>query len=254
MRGGRWAPWRGLGLLLIMPMPFAAIATAQDSATAVTSADAWRTWVIAQLKLDAPQQTAFLAYEASMSQQPALIPSVSAEQYLAMTAPQRVDFLAQQMDLDAARVRSRAEVIHRFYAVLSPEQQSQFDKTMSSSGGEHASVAPDTQPLPPGPPPNDFTSPSHTEPAWLVMPSAENIERVYPSDARRKHLTGHLILHCTADADGYIADCTVAEETPKDEGFGNAALEITAYMRMKPATRFGIPVPSQLNIPVKFAF
>ncbi len=61
-------------------------------------------------------------------------------------------------------------------------------------------------------------------------------------------------MHCTVDTDGYLSDCTVTGEEPKNTGFGNAALQTTSYMRMRPATQNGIPVESIVNVPVDFNF
>ena len=45
-----------------------------------------------------------------------------------------------------------------------------------------------------------------------------------------------------------LADGTV----PEGQGFGNAALEMTGYMRMYPATRYGVPVRGSVTMPVRF--
>ena len=57
---------------------------------------------------------------------------------------------------------------------------------------------------------------------------------------------------CVADEDGYVADCVVKGEEPAGMGFRNAALEATAYMRMTPATDYGVPVRSSVAAPLKF--
>jgi TonB family protein len=54
------------------------------------------------------------------------------------------------------------------------------------------------------------------------------------------------------DEDGYLKDCNVTTETPVSQGFGNAALEMSAYMRFQPATRYGVPMSSDINVPIRF--
>ncbi len=98
------------------------------------------------------------------------------------------------------------------------------------------SVAPAATPLPASLGINNL-QPGRAEPAWLVTPPADQIARLYPRDAKRRHITGSTLVHCTVDTDGYLADCTVVSEEPKNAGFGNAALQTTSYMRMKPATQ-----------------
>lgn len=102
---------------------------------------------------------------------------------------------------------------------------------------------------PPSPP--NYSMPSHTDPVWLSKPG-DVLARLYPSAALAQRLLGKVLLHCTVDVSGYLFDCTVESETPAHVGFGNAALEATGYMKMRPATQYGVPVPSPINIPLTF--
>ena len=168
-----------------------------------------------------------------------------------MPLPQRFDFVADEMAIDLRNERARAEAARKFYSALSPGQRQQFDEAMLPTTGRPG-LAADPTPLP-AEVRNGFTLPSHTDADWMVKPRGEDMARVYPSLALRTKEPGSVVLSCTADEDGYLTDCVVSNETPPGQGFGNAALEMTAYMRMKPATNFGVPVRSTVNLPVNFA-
>jgi TonB family protein len=211
---------------------------------------AWTAKIDTLLKLDDKQQAAFREFVAAINTRPVASPALTAEQFRAMTMPQRLDYMAAGMASALASERNAAEAMHRFYALLSLDQRRLFDEA-TKPAETHAEVAPDPVSQPPPERP-DYRLPSHTEANWLQQPSADAIARVYPSLAARKNISGRAVISCVADEDGYLTDCVVESETPPDQGFGNAALEITAYMRMKPATAYGIPVRSTVNVPVNF--
>jgi TonB family protein len=203
----------------------------------------------AQLNLNPQQRAALEAYEDLIAERPPP-PSIDPAAFRAMSQPQQLDYVAAGAEVIVTRMRAAAAAAHRLYALLTADQCKAMDALMFPPPGS------------PAPQPTEQTAPavfnrllpSHTDPDWLVRPTAEDISRVYPRDALRHKIVGSALLHCMADIDGYLSDCTVSDETPKDAGFGNAALEITAYMRMKPATTFGVPVESQVNVPINFQF
>jgi TonB family protein len=212
-------------------------------------AAAFATKVIAQLELDTEQQTALLAYEGLIAGASPQTP-VDLDAFRAMSLPRRLDYMADQAAIDVTRLRARADAARRFYALLSADQRKGFDAMISPSRSVLA-PSPESDPAPVA---ANYKLPSHTEPDWLVRPTKEEISRVYPRAAIRNHVAGRALLSCKVDTDGYLSDCTVSEETPKDAGFGNAALEVTGYMRMKPATTYGVPIETSVNVPVAFQF
>ncbi|MGH6955999.1 MAG: TonB family protein [Caulobacteraceae bacterium] len=226
---------------------------ASDSAQKPT-AEAWVAYVAQQLKLTPDQTAAFTSYEALVAAQRARRSSLTEEQFRAMTFPAQLDYVADHLTQSAAMMHTRAEAGRLFYEQLTPEQRSKFDALGAPMRGAGAKVAPSAGPLPLGPPPDNLTSPSYTKPGWLVTPTSDDLSRVYPSEAMRRRLSGYALLKCTVDAEGYLFDCVVSQETPPGMGFGNAALEITAYMRMKPATNNGVPITSAVQLPINFAF
>jgi TonB family protein len=217
-----------------------------------TANEAWTAEIIADLKLNQDQQNALRSLEAMVA--PSAPSGLTAEQYQAMTLPQRLDFVAEHMAIDLEKVRAEAQAARRFYGLLSPDQQAMFQAAMGSTpGAENRAPTPD-QPEDTNTPsrrPN-FSLPGWTPPDWMKMPSANDITRVYPWDAQRLGITGTAVLECVANEYGYLADCVVRSETPEGRGFGNAALETTAYMRMRPATKYGVPVRASVVIPLNF--
>ena len=215
----------------------------------LSTAPAWTAGIPALLSLSAPQQKAFATYVEIIT--PRKRTSLSADQFLDLTLTSRTDYLAEQIQKDLIEIQRQSAALHAFYALLSTDQRSLLDQTTRSKKG-HPGVAAGVIPIPPPDTPN-YALPSHTDPAWLIKPSGDDIDRVYPTTALAKRTSGGVTMTCVADEDGYLKDCVVNEESPKDLGFGNAALELTAYMRMQPATNYGIPVESQVTVPIRFA-
>ena len=210
----------------------------------------WAAVLSSQLKLDPRQAAALARYAATVPTGAAQGPMTSLEQYRAMTQEERLTFLADRTSYELATLRAELEAFRAFYALLSPEQRALYETLArpTASVGEVADAPPDEK----APARPDERLAVRTEASWLVKPNGEDLWRVYPADAERRGVGGQVLLHCVVDVGGFVAQCTVASETPADQGFGNAALELTAYMRMTPATVHGVPMPSAVNIPVGF--
>lgn len=91
-----------------------------------------------------------------------------------------------------------------------------------------------------------------TDPDWRTRPSAEQISLVYPKFAALLSISGHARMTCSAEPDGSVDECSVTAESPKDLGFGPAALRLAPYFQMKPATLDGRPTRSSVDIPINF--
>jgi periplasmic protein TonB len=88
---------------------------------------------------------------------------------------------------------------------------------------------------------------------WLVLPSADDIENVYPKQASRKHLNGKVVLTCAIAAGGRLADCSVMSEVPAGNGFGEAALRLTPRFKMQERLSDGSPTEGgSITIPLTF--
>lgn len=91
-------------------------------------------------------------------------------------------------------------------------------------------------------------------PNWTSRPTASQMSRFYPERAQRLGHSGSASISCTVDATGRLHNCAVSRETPVGEGFGDAALRLSAYFRMSPQIVDGRPIDGgQVNIPLGFA-
>jgi TonB family protein len=229
--------------------PAANQASSADSAVIPGSSgagggDAWRVKVIAQLKLDDKQQAAFSDYLAAM----AALQTPPTPQ-LITSLPDRIEAFSDLTAKSSKVLHDMAAATRVFYATLSAAQQAQYDRLSLSAALAPSRLAPAPTGLRSSETPD---SGRHTDPTWRVKPTGVEVSRVYPFAARLAHLSGKVMLHCIVDSEGYLTECAVADETPTGAGFGNAALEITAYMQMNPGTWNGVPIRSPVNVPVIF--
>jgi protein TonB len=69
-------------------------------------------------------------------------------------------------------------------------------------------------------------------PHWARRPSADDIGRVYPPQARRDSTDGQAEMTCLVAPDGHLRDCAVLHELPEGQGFGAATLKLAPLFRM----------------------
>ena len=75
---------------------------------------------------------------------------------------------------------------------------------------------------------------------------------VWPQDAYRARIAGHVILSCEIDRYGLAEACQVASERPTGKGFGAAALELRPTFKLTPAVGPDGPADAMMYIAVNF--
>ncbi|HEX3364694.1 energy transducer TonB [Phenylobacterium sp.] len=112
------------------------------------------------------------------------------------------------------------------------------------------------QPAPPvaAEPPSATPNAQHRVLAdWRHKATGQDLERVYPTEARRHHVEGIAMVACKVTKDGDMADCIVEQEAPQGQGFGAAALALMPEFKMRPMTRNGLPVDGgTMRLPIQF--
>jgi TonB family protein len=86
------------------------------------------------------------------------------------------------------------------------------------------------------------------------LPSSTDMAATYPSNASARGVEGTALMSCSVSDDGSLSECTVSNETPPGEGFGDAALALAPKFKLKPRTRDGMPIAGRhILIPLRFA-
>lgn len=76
---------------------------------------------------------------------------------------------------------------------------------------------------------------------------------IWPAGAYFKGGDGHVTLNCLVDIHGIAERCQVAAETPKNQGFGKAALELRPTFKLKPATGpDGAAINATMSLKINF--
>lgn len=96
-----------------------------------------------------------------------------------------------------------------------------------------------------------FLAPGDANPDWLRKPTAQDIASVFPRKALKDGVGGRAVIGCEVTSDGFLQNCKVLSETPKDYAFGGAGLQIMPQLRMTPMIRGGKAVPGgTVEIPI----
>jgi protein TonB len=72
----------------------------------------------------------------------------------------------------------------------------------------------------------------------------------YPVDLRRQGVSGLVMVKCTVDDQGNVAETSVSKSS--NEAFDKYALEAVKKWKFKPARQDGNPISVQVTIPIKF--
>jgi protein TonB len=143
--------------------------------------------------------------------------------------------------------------IHQAPAILGLNPGPTIEVGSGTSGGGGgglglSQVTPQPAPAPPRPKVKTILNPD-----WISKPSGAQLAGAYPDRALDLGIAGSATLLCTVGVNGQVRDCKVAEEAPKDQGFGAAALKLSPYFRIRPETEDGEAVDGALvRVPLTF--
>lgn len=93
-----------------------------------------------------------------------------------------------------------------------------------------------------------------TNPVWAKAPAFDAVERAYPETGGGA--TGFVVAHCRVRADGRLSSCRVATETPRKQGFGEAAVKLAAEFRLEPGILARAPKrdePVEVEVPIRLS-
>ena len=90
-------------------------------------------------------------------------------------------------------------------------------------------------------------------PDWISKPTGTQLADAYPDRPLSLGIAGSATLLCTVGVNGQVRACTVAEETPKNMGFGAAALRLSRWFKIRPETQDGQAVDGAVvRVPMRF--
>ncbi len=99
----------------------------------------------------------------------------------------------------------------------------------------------------------EFLAPGDADPDWLRKPTGSQIANVFPKKAISDGVAGKALIDCQVTAEGFLQNCQVLSESPKDYNFGLAGLQLAPQFRMTPKIRGGKAVPGgRVRIPINW--
>ena len=99
----------------------------------------------------------------------------------------------------------------------------------------------------------EFLAPGDANPNWLRKPTGQDIANVFPKKAIDRGVGGRATIGCQVTTEGFLQNCKVLSESPKDYNFGAAGLQIMPQLRMTPKIRGGKAVPGgKVAIPINW--
>lgn len=102
------------------------------------------------------------------------------------------------------------------------------------------------------PPPPSSGTLEMSQVNWLREPNARDFARYYPNDALDNGRSGRVVLDCEIGGGGRL-DCSVANESPGGNGFGQAAINISRQVRVAPTLPDGSPSAGRrMRMPLAF--
>ena len=95
-------------------------------------------------------------------------------------------------------------------------------------------------------------APTVVQPAWTVLPSAQDFQASFPKTANGVN-TVLVALVCDVAAGGSLSGCTVAREEPAGQGYGAGALALAPKFKVGPWSLQGEPtVGAKVRVPIRY--
>jgi hypothetical protein len=87
---------------------------------------------------------------------------------------------------------------------------------------------------------------------WVTEPTDRDFSTTLTRAAWRAGGNGQAVMNCLVARMGALHDCMVVYQSPPGKGFGAMALRFQGFLRLKPATVDGKPIPSGEDIVFNF--
>jgi TonB family protein len=99
----------------------------------------------------------------------------------------------------------------------------------------------------------EFLAPGDANPDWLRKPTGQDLANIFPKKAIEEGRAGKATIACQVTVEGFLQNCKVTSESPKDYNFGAAGLQLAPQFRMTPKIRGGKAVPGgSVTIPINW--
>ena len=110
--------------------------------------------------------------------------------------------------------------------------------------------------LPVQSPQNPVPAPPSTRPFrqlfWERTPQFQQLKKYGPDRGQRLGVNGRATIRCAAHTDGTFSNCEVVSEAPSGFGFGDAALRMAPYFKLKPFAADASDQDPRISIPIYF--
>lgn len=92
-----------------------------------------------------------------------------------------------------------------------------------------------------------------SKPVWAEMPSVQDFQASFPK-AENGVNNVRVVLGCTVEAGGGLGGCSVAQEDPPGQGYGDGALALASKFKLAPWSLDGAPtVGAHIKLPIRYA-
>lgn len=87
-----------------------------------------------------------------------------------------------------------------------------------------------------------------TDPSWARSPQPQ-----YPATAMANGIgSGRVTLRCVVKKTGVVADCTILQETPPGQGFGESAISAAQSAQISPRSADGMAVGAMVQFSIRY--